>query len=162
MTVVAFKDGIMASDSMCIVDDTRAGYTKKIYSLCSGVLGVTGRVYACEIFAAWFTDFNGSGVKIRNMGEHVSPFPEVLTEGDFVGLLWDDDEGLVRIYDDATFSKVPRGFDAIGSGGDFALGAMAAGASADEAVRAAMSLDIYSGGSVQVVQAFGWKVGTGR
>ena len=44
---------------------------------------------------------------------------------------------------------VERGpYFAMGSGRDFALGAMAAGASAEEAVRAAIAHDVYSGGEV--------------
>lgn len=42
------------------------------------------------------------------------------------------------------------GRDALGSGSDYALGAMAAGKSAEEAVRIAMEYDAYTGGEVIV------------
>jgi ATP-dependent protease HslVU (ClpYQ) peptidase subunit len=45
-----------------------------------------------------------------------------------------------------------RGYDAIGSGHKFALGAMAMGASAKEAVRVAASLDSYTGGPLHYVR----------
>jgi ATP-dependent protease HslVU (ClpYQ) peptidase subunit len=41
--------------------------------------------------------------------------------------------------------------DAIGSGAPYALAAMDMGASAEEAVRAAMKRDIYTGGEVHVL-----------
>lgn len=45
-----------------------------------------------------------------------------------------------------------RGYDAIGSGYKFALGAMAVGATAKEAVRAASSLDAHTGGPLHYVR----------
>jgi ATP-dependent protease HslVU (ClpYQ) peptidase subunit len=43
---------------------------------------------------------------------------------------------------------IPASFDATGSGSDFAMGAMAVGASAPEAVRVAARFDVYTGGPV--------------
>src|SRR5699024_3263892 len=47
-------------------------------------------------------------------------------------------------------SRYDAEFYAIGSGGDFALGAMAFRASAEAAVEVAVRLDIHSGGPVRV------------
>jgi ATP-dependent protease HslVU (ClpYQ) peptidase subunit len=44
-----------------------------------------------------------------------------------------------------------RGAYAIGSGSDFAMGAMLAGKTAAESVRIATKLDIYSGGAVRSI-----------
>ncbi len=45
----------------------------------------------------------------------------------------------------------PANPDAIGSGSAYALAAMDMGASAEEAVRAAMKRDIYTGGTVRTI-----------
>ncbi|GAI22667.1 unnamed protein product, partial [marine sediment metagenome] len=46
----------------------------------------------------------------------------------------------------------PANPDAIGSGSAYALAAMDMGASAEEAVRAAMKRDIYTGGKVRTMR----------
>jgi len=69
----------------------------------------------------------------------------------------DDFNALVLNKDGLTYwcrtlipSPVERGFHAIGSGGNAALGAMMAGACCKEAVRIACQIDINSGGDIRV------------
>lgn len=63
-----------------------------------------------------------------------------------------DHDGKARIYHNALV-PIPAGlpFFAIGSGRDYAMGAMAMGASAEEAVRIAARFDESTGGDVDVL-----------
>lgn len=72
-------------------------------------------------------------------------------------------EGFIVMPDDLIISFGPdyggewatrtwHGFYAMGSGKDFASGAMAAGATAEEAVQCAIQFDTCSGGEVQVLK----------
>lgn len=56
-----------------------------------------------------------------------------------------------RIESDSMIPSEFRGAYAIGSGSDFAMGAMLAGKTAAESVRIATKLDIYSGGAVRTI-----------
>jgi ATP-dependent protease HslVU (ClpYQ) peptidase subunit len=56
--------------------------------------------------------------------------------------------GGIALVEEGTFLIVPEPFAAIGSGKGVALGALHAGASAVDAVKAAMKVDVYSGGRV--------------
>lgn len=59
-------------------------------------------------------------------------------------------KGLYSVQDGSVIEHGDGEPVAIGSGGDFALGALAAGATPDEAVGIATEFDIYSGGPVVV------------
>lgn len=68
-------------------------------------------------------------------------------------LVFDPDRG-PQLYNNLHKNPYPEPFTlpcAIGSGGDFALGAFHAGATLEEAVTIAISLDVFSGGAVKVV-----------
>jgi hypothetical protein len=64
-----------------------------------------------------------------------------------------DEEGRVFLFDSSPWASGPIDceFYAIGSGADFAMGAMAMGASAEEAVRIACQLDPHCGLPVTVL-----------
>ena len=59
-------------------------------------------------------------------------------------------EGLFYLLGSATEHKIERGWHAIGSGGGIAIGAMAHGATAEEAVLLATQHDAQSGGELQI------------
>ncbi len=61
-------------------------------------------------------------------------------------------DGTLKCYEGKRWSKVADAeYAAIGNGSVFALGAMSAGATAVQAVRAGMKHDTHSGGRVQYV-----------
>jgi ATP-dependent protease HslVU (ClpYQ) peptidase subunit len=69
-------------------------------------------------------------------------------------LLIVQDDGMAFFYDDDLINPVQiEAPYAFGSGGDFALAAMAMGASAADAIAVAEQLDIYSGGTIHVTRA---------
>lgn len=162
MTVIAFKDGEMVSDSQ--VTDEDGNFTldsEKIFMLPSGgILGTAG------------------DDDIRNLYElveHVTKKEEFPTKDDlsdtrcsFFGLLalpdctlWYIDIHMVS-YDNtdewnAQIGQINEDHYAIGSGGQIALGAMDVGATAQEAVNAAIERNAYCGGDLQYGVIPKWK-----
>ena len=87
---------------------------------------------------------------LENRGD-IGAFPEA---DDHVQVLYLDEHGVVHIGSGKKPVLVPINapFYAIGSGSHFALGAMWQGASAAEAVQAAIVFDTGSGGEVDVIE----------
>ena len=138
MTTIAYKDGVIAFDSR----QTRSGtIVSDNAPKCQVVDGVSfflsGAV--CDekaLIAAYFG--TPSSVPVECSGY-------VVDGGKLLMVGHDDKTGIWRQELD------PANPDAIGSGSAYALAAMDMGASAEEAVRAAMKRDIYTGGAVRVV-----------
>lgn len=70
---------------------------------------------------------------------------------------WPDGVALVvlqgrifKVYHDFTVTEADRDFAGIGSGSDYALGAIASGKSARKALEIAAELDLYTGGELRV------------
>lgn len=70
---------------------------------------------------------------------------------------WPDGVALVvlqgrifKVHFDFTVTEADRDFDGIGSGADYALGALAAGKSVKKALEIAAELDLYTGGELRV------------
>ncbi|EKT4568469.1 proteasome subunit beta [Pseudomonas putida] len=139
MTTIAYKDGVIAYDSR----QTRSGTIVSDNSLkCQVVEGVSfflsGAV--CDekaLIAAYFG--TPSAVAVECSGYAVDG-------GKLLMVGYDDKTGIWRQELD------PANPDAIGSGSPYALAAMDMGASAEEAVHAAMKRDIYTGGKVRTVR----------
>lgn len=138
MTTIAYKNGVIAYDSR----QTRGGaIVSDDCSKCEIVEGVSfflsGAV--CDekaLIAAYFG--TPSPVPVECSGY-------VVDGGKLMMVGHDDKTGIWRQELD------PSNPDAIGSGSAYALAAMDMGASAEEAVRAAMKRDIYTGGMIRKV-----------
>lgn len=70
---------------------------------------------------------------------------------------WPDGVALVvlqgrifQVHHDFTVTESARDFDGIGSGSDYALGALASGKSVDKALEIAADLDLWTGGELVV------------
>ena len=139
MTVIAFRDGKLAADTAMYVGDTLRGYMQKIVRGPDGTLaGGCGAVSSCCRFLAWI-----------QAGEPEAFEPE--PEESFGALVVRP--GGATFCVDSTGHLTPfdgHGYAASGSGADVALGAMHAGASAEDAVRASIEWNAYCGGTVQV------------
>lgn len=138
MTTIAYKEGVIAYDTR----QTRSGtIVSDDCSKCQVVDGVSfflsGAV--CDERALIATYFGTpSSTPIECSGY-------VFDGGKLMLVGHDDKTGIWRQELD------PANPDAIGSGSAYALAAMDMGASAEEAVRAAMKRDIYTGGKVKTV-----------
>ena len=143
MTTIAFKDDIIAFDSQITCGDTLAGYCNdkvvkivlpnKIVYVCAA-----GNASACTALINWaYTNFD------PEQKPRVESNSEVLQ-----GLIIEDTGKVFCI--DIGFSPylIKAPFLTIGCGGNIALGAMAAGASALEAVKIASKWDVNTGGKI--------------
>lgn len=147
MTTVAYRDGVLASDSRV----TGKGYlwtdkAKKVFRLPGGSLvGLAG------------DDYN-SGWLLRELQKLAkeNETPIKLPNGKFKGaqaILVDDKH--VYFFGWGVWEKLnPKEYPyySIGSGSTIAMSAMDAGASAVEAVNIAKKRDVYSGGRTQMIE----------
>lgn len=139
MTTIAYRDGVMAGDSLITSDNVRCGYMRKIARRDDGALcGVCGSASLLRAILAWFLS-----------GEPADGRPQI-TDNDACFIIVRTN-GRVESHDQRGFSDDTAPFFALGSGRELAMGAMAAGATAIEAVRAAAKLDIRTGGTVSHV-----------
>ncbi|WP_426269167.1 hypothetical protein ACN9MB_13150 [Dyella kyungheensis] len=142
MSTIAYRSGVMASDSRAYGGSWRAspGTKAKIHRLDDGSLvGITSAIVGMpEKYIAW----------LRAGGR-----PEAWhgSDPDCRVLMVKPDGTLWVGMDSLHFSgPIDSEFYAIGSGDDFALGAMAMSADAARAIEIACQFDPHSGGPVQV------------
>jgi ATP-dependent protease HslVU (ClpYQ) peptidase subunit len=140
MTTICYKDGILCSDSQMTSGGTVQSYnTVKLHRLPGGWIGGCGGI----------SDFS---TVLEFLRGNIEELPKGLS---FAGLYMKDNGECCVVESCAggyIRELVCHTFYAIGSGGDFAMGAMAAGASAKEAVKIAIKHDIYSGGRIRMVK----------
>lgn len=143
MSIIAYRDGIIAADTLTTAGQTRVGHNPKIARNSHGDLaGAVGGLAFCENFLVWFR--NGE------KGER----PKATSDGDGhtdMGIIFRRDGTIVEIGSDGEFPASRAEFYAIGCADDVALGAMYAGASAADAVRAAIALNVHCGGEVETL-----------
>lgn len=138
MTTIAYKDGVIAYDSR----QTKGGAIVSDDCLkCEIVNGVSFFLSGCvcdeqALIAAYFGTPSKDSVECSGF---------VVDNGKLMVVGHDDKTGIWKQPLD------PANADAIGSGSAYALAAMDMGASADEAVRASMKRDIYTGGTVRTM-----------
>lgn len=137
MTTIAWDGTTVAADTQANNSGLRSR-TKKLHRL------QDGRIYA---FSGEIQD--GRAVyEWLNSGERM-PKPSV--SSNFVALMICPDGHAYTIEDKLVLLPVMERFRAIGSGRNFAMGAMAVGADAFHAVAAAIQLDVYSGGDIETL-----------
>ncbi len=143
MTAIAYRGGILAADTQQIAGRIREGFSAKIMRRADGAMaGASGRADICWQF---LEDF-GRG------GDPGSFRPTVKDDEDFSGL-WITHDGVV--WDCTPQGAYPAGdcpWNVLGSAYAFLHGAMAAGASAEQAVRLAIEHCADCGGEVTVLR----------
>jgi hypothetical protein len=141
MTTVAYRDGVLAADTLVVCGNVRTGYISKILKTRrGGLVGISGNLEGAAQFLTW----------VRS-GRRGKP-PATDDESGCRGIVVEPD-GSVLFWDGGPALFPKRGaYFALGSGRDVALGALAMGATADAAVRAAMQIDIYTGGDVEMLR----------
>lgn len=141
MTTIVFRDGILAADGRITHNDTIVGdnFTKIHVLADGGAVAMCGRPDECVPIIEW--------LKAVAAGEQAGPQPDVESST----LLHISGDGVVRVLNDRHWIEIEEPYFAAGSGATAALGALHAGASAIEAVAAAIKTDPYSGGQVRAV-----------
>jgi 20S proteasome alpha/beta subunit len=151
VTIICIKNGIIAADGgvFCqhVIDATDV---KKIFRAADGALGAcAGPTSVCEYFRRQL--FENSNVGDRRIGGRlVSGFKELL-EDDAFQAIWLEPTGEIRrMRENGVVSGRGEAMAAVGTSEDFAMGAMRAGASAEEAVRLCIEFTVYAAGEVQI------------
>jgi ATP-dependent protease HslVU (ClpYQ) peptidase subunit len=138
MTTIAYRDGVLASDSrLTFVDYVCTDKCIKVWALPDGTLfGASG-------------DNEGGLALLKSLRAGEPMKTEVDSDFTAIRIL---PKGQIFITEGKLWDRWPERFVAIGSGGKYALAAMRSGADAVTAVKAGIALDIYSGGRIQQVK----------
>lgn len=140
MTTIAYRDGNLAADTQISYTNIRNGWNSKV-TLCGDYLvGMAGTAVLRRPLEEW----------VRG-GAAFEDIPNVLLENqsNFNALFLNSKNELFE-FDSGFLQPVHAHYLAIGSGGTLAMGALAHGATAKEAVEAAIKHDKNSGGNVTV------------
>lgn len=154
MTTIAVKDGIMVGDGRCSLGSTVIKDDMvKVFWINNHLMGGAGRARSISTFAQWLQKHTDYTIVNQEVGDLVDLIPPVLQDDEeFTALVLTPDKQ-VLMYDGNVALNLGHDVPAsIGSGSVFALAAMDAGASAEDAVKIAMKRDVYSGGEITVVQ----------
>lgn len=141
MTTVAYRNGVMAADSQATSSFKQK--CQKIHKIGDSYFGICGRVSSAYLFLEWIRQDRRDWVE----SERNPPSP--LSDDDDFSALELCEEGAFEWDGKLTRTPVLIEFFAIGSGADFAMGAMAMGADAVEAVKVARTLDPNTGGVIK-------------
>jgi ATP-dependent protease HslVU (ClpYQ) peptidase subunit len=136
MTTIAYRDGVLAADSLVTTGDTKLPETKrKVWKLRDGRLfGGAGIAETIEFLKASIND----GAETPKL----SGVEAILV----------DTNGAVTAYEGKAWVRVSAPYVALGSGSTIALTAMWMGADAKTAVKAGIKFDRNSGGRVYAVK----------
>lgn len=141
-------DGRCSLGSTVIKDDI-----VKVFWINNHLMGGAGRARSISTFAQWLQKHTDYTIVNQEVGDLVDLIPPVLQDDEeFTALVLTPDRQ-VLMYDGNVALNLGQDVTAsIGSGSVFAIAAMDAGASAEDAVKIAMKRDVYSGGEITVVQ----------
>lgn len=128
MSVVVYRDGVMAADSRINIGEVHhVGMDKIARGLDNELIGVVGTISSCQKFIDWY-------LMSDTDEEYVEP-PDV---EDMDALVVIDHDKVYGYFDNCVPIRLHGEYFAVGSGAEVALGALAVGATARQAVEAAV------------------------
>ena len=143
MTIICFKDGVLAADSSVTEDGMAYGLMRKIIRSPKGILaGAAGDASAISPFLRWVS----LGMKARGK-------PKI--EGDLDGMVIYQNGEISFFESNLVPFKVSSPFHAVGSGQQMGIGAMAADKSAVEAVEIVCQRIVTCRGPIQALRLDG-------
>lgn len=139
MTTIAYRDGILAADSQSTTGNLMLGRSDKIILAGDFVLAMSGKIWCQKPLTDWLANQDGTP----------DTYPkELITENgkDFLfdAFVLKDGQPFEIINGHLIPLKIQ--YHACGSGWEVAVGAMAGGASALEAVKITATVDVYTSG----------------
>lgn len=149
MTTICVIDNKVYGDGQATTEMITSKTTKKITNLGSCIVAGAGRWAHVTAFTEWVTQcIEATSVQEANPYVQVN-MPEEMVEDDFHGIILYPD-GNVVMYEGSKnfFPKEQPVF--LGSGAVFAAGAIHAGATGEGAIQAAIDLDPFTGGEIQI------------
>lgn len=140
MTTIVYRDGILAADTLMTAGPRREGFCTKIARNDKGDLAAgAGSATEMTAFLKWFL-----------AGENLDDGYPVEKESESSGVVFRAD-GRIDVYERGGVLHMNAPFYALGSGGEFAMGALEMGADAVKAVSIAMVWDAATGGEIQTL-----------
>lgn len=136
MTTIAYKSGIMAGDKLCSWGTTPVP-TTKVFIHEGMMVGMSGDKDNVQMFKDWIL----AGRPVEKPSFKTDAFSAIVVVN---GETYQYNQGCIP-------HLIAKPYWAAGSGADYALGAMAHGASAAEAVEIASALDINTGLGVDII-----------
>ena len=138
MTVVTYRDGVLSADSLATAGHVITGQIAKIWRLDNGrLVGGAGGAGEMQSFVAWI---RGGGQGQWECKDKENGFSALVV----------DTSGEVTIYDaEGRGYPLEADFIARGAGAELAMGAMAMGANAEQAVEIACRYSVWCGGPIQ-------------
>lgn len=135
MTTIAYRDGVLAGDTLVTSPrDIKFGERIKVFKSPSGWLGgVAGPIGGISVLEQWMRQ------------DDIDPDKPPVTDNRVEGLVISP-KGEIYFWCGKNLSWMSAKFTAVGSGDEVAMGAMAMGATAVEAVEVGIRLDAGSGG----------------
>jgi len=140
MTTICIRDGVVAFDTQVTSGDALVCRTLKAKKIGDFIVGGTGSPMVLRRFWRYFSE-RASDAPIW---EKDPAFPEIKKGEDSTVFLIEADGSVIEIYEGGFLDEISAPFLAYGTGRDFALGAMAKGASAMDAAKIAASFDAFS------------------
>lgn len=143
MTTIAYRNGWIAADTGLSDNSTRDMFMTKIAKNSKGHLaGASGAATWLHAFLTWFKDGRVGEIPISNGRNGCA----IIVEKRNAVICVESIDGKIGTF------PISGPYQTLGSGSDFALGAMFAGATASAAVRAAMRHDNGTFGRVQTLR----------
>jgi ATP-dependent protease HslVU (ClpYQ) peptidase subunit len=161
MTTIAYKHGILVADRMVTQAGMKSGNVCKITSRANDQHARAGGCAGTLTDMTKFSTFieNNNFDKFRQQFIHQPEASPDRANGDcpngFIVVRQPDRQDLIFVWDgDDVIAPMCPDFDfiAVGTGARFAMGAMAHGASAEEAVKIAAMLDTLTGDERDVIE----------
>ena len=144
MTTVAYRDGVIVADSMITVGNEKRYINNKVFSTKFFVVGVSGEIAYIPAIKKWLEENEADFTDINQMLKAYDSSP--IKDKDIGLLLVDRNRKIYMSRNGEHFIPIKGPFETLGSGGDYARGAMAAGMTAEDAVKVARKYDPYTGG----------------
>ena len=145
MTTVVYRDGVMASDSQYVENDTIIpGHHPKVFRLPGGgLMGYCGLVeIAYQV------------LKVIEDSKPLDALDEFFSHNTTILIV--HETGKISYTNGREWTPLKAPYVAIGSGSPVAYGALALGASAKQAVQVAIKHDTGTGGRVQALELDLW------
>lgn len=142
MTAIAYRDGIMAADTAVWSQYHTLRHMRKVVKRRDGaVAAAAGNAAANQAFQKWFLE------------ESKEPFdPKSKEEGDFIAIVAEADGTTWKMDWIGRRIDMVADFLVEGACDELLCGAMAAGATAEEAIRIAIRHSAWAAGDVDIVR----------
>lgn len=149
MTTIAYREGKMAGDSLLSNNSASVGEAAKVWKIQGYLVGLSGTMRVVEQVRTFFEENLKPGEPLPALPYFTKD--EKDSEVGVWGYVVCPARGIYRYEEHGMPWRVEAEYVAAGSGRDFAMGAMAMGATAPEAVVMAKQFDQSTGGTVRVV-----------